>query len=845
MKRFVILFCLITCQVSAQVSTNKPWAYWWWMGSGVTKEGIKQNLQEYAKAGFGGMHIIPIYGVKGEESKFLPFLSTEWLEMLDFTLQEAKKNNLGIDLTLGTGWPFGGKNVSPQDAAQAFKVEEHNGKYTLTFAPTNQKVKRAAPGGEGLVVDHFSKEAVERYLQTFKEAFGQKNYPVRAFYNDSYEVYGANWTANFFQRFKELRGYDLKDHLDVLAKEKAETEREKLIWGDYNETLSDILRDDFTKTWINWSKQQGKITRNEAHGSPANILDLYAIADIPETEFFGSKPYDIPLSRIDPDYEENRFGLPDALVVKLASSVAHVTGKKLVSSETATWLGNHFKVSLAQVKPIIDESFIGGVNHVFYHGLPYSPPNEPFPGWLFYASTNFNQQSHFWEYLPELNNYITRCQAKLQNSKPDNDILMYFPFYDLWQSVGNKAKTHAIDVHAIMRDGMLKPKSTFGELCKTLIANGYSFDFVSDLQLKNAQISNKQLITQGKQSYKAIVVPPVKYLPLETLALLEKCKRAGIKVFFIDQLPKSTTGFKDWEKHQAQFEILLPKLSKNISSDIVSSLKSAGIRQENMSELGLSFIRKKTAKGTMYFVSNLGNQYQNSKIRLATSAQAVRIADPLHQQSGLVSFKRIAPNLIEIPLKLYGGQSVFIEALAQKPTGEKTYHQKNTGEIVALKGQWKVDFIKGQPFIPHSFQTDSLQSWVNLSDTTAQYFSGTARYQLSFDLDKSQIKNGWIDLGDVREMATVKLNGKDLGKYWSLPFRVPFTADMLSTSNRLEIEVSNLSANRIRYLDKTGVNWKKFYDTNMVDIRYQPFNAAKWEPVPSGLLGTVQLIFEE
>lgn len=843
MKRFVFLFCLIASQVSAQVSTTKPWAYWWWMGSAVTKEGIRQNLQEYAKAGFGGMHIIPIYGVKGEESKFLPFLSKEWLEMLDFTLQEAKKNNLGIDLTLGTGWPFGGKNVSLQDAAQAFKVQQQDGKYTLSFAPTNQKVKRAAPGGEGLVVDPFNKAAIERYLQSFKDAFGQKNYPVRAFYNDSYEAYGANWTARFFQRFKELRGYDLAQHLDVLAKEKAETEREKLIWGDYNETLSDILRDDFTRTWVGWSKQQGKITRNEAHGSPANILDLYAIADIPETEFFGSKPYDIPLSRIDPDYEEKRFGVPDALVLKLASSVAHVTGKRLVSSETATWLGNHFKVSLSQVKPIIDESFIGGVNHVFYHGVPYSPPNEPFPGWLFYASTNFNQQSHFWEYLPELNKYIARCQEKLQHSKPDNDILMYFPITDLWQSVGNKAKTHAIDVHAIMKDGMLK--SAFGDACKELIRYGYSFDFISDLQLKHSQISNKAIITEGKQVYKAIVVPPVQYLPLETLAHLDKFRRAGIPVFFINQLPDLTTGFHNHDTNQKKFEQLLSGFNTTVSSDIIRSLREAKIRQEPMAESGLSFIRKKNATGTLYFVSNLGNQFKDGTIQLASSAQAVSIYNPLHQKSIWVNPKKISPQLIEIPLTLSGGESVFIETFNQKPGNVKITPAKKAGETIALKGTWKVDFIKGQPFIPHSFQTDSLQSWVNLSDSTAQYFSGTARYELKFDLDKSQIKNGWIDLGDVREMATVKLNGKDLGKYWSLPFRVPFTADMLSTTNKLAIEVTNLSANRIRYLDKTGVNWKKFYDTNMVDIRYQPFNAAKWQPVPSGLLGTVKLVFEQ
>ena len=388
-------------------------------------------------------------------------------------------------------------------------------------------------------------------------------------------------------------------------------------------------------------------------------------------------------------------------------------------------------------------------------------------------------------------------------------------------------------------------KSAFGDACKELIKHGYSFDFISDLQLKNSQIANKQLITQGKQAYKAIVVPPIQYLPVETLAYLEKCKSAGIPVFFINQLPKSTTGFHNWNARQKQFEQILSKLSNAVSQNIIESLKVAKIRQENMAESGLSFIRKKNSKGTIYFVSNLGKQFQQGNIQLATSAQAVRLYDPLHQKSTWVSVKKISNNLIEIPLSLSGGESVFIETFNQKPQNVKISPIKTAGETIALKGNWKVDFVKGQPFIPNSFQTDSLQSWVNMSDSTAQYFSGTARYELLFSLDKSQIKNGYLDLGDVREMATVKLNGKDLGKYWSLPFRVPFTADMLSSTNKLEIEVTNLSANRIRYLDKTGVNWKKFYDTNMVDIRYQPFNAAKWQPVPSGLLSPVKLVFEK
>ncbi|MCU0326218.1 MAG: glycoside hydrolase, partial [Spirosomaceae bacterium] len=160
MKKTILFFFLLTSHANFAQNTAKPWAYWWWMGSAVTKEGIAQNLQSYAKAGFGGMHIIPIYGVKGQEEKFIPYLSPQWLEMLDFTVQEAAKLGLSIDMTIGTGWPFGGSHVAEADAAKVLKLTQKNGKYEMGVEPTKQKVKRAAPGGEGWVVDHFDKSAL-------------------------------------------------------------------------------------------------------------------------------------------------------------------------------------------------------------------------------------------------------------------------------------------------------------------------------------------------------------------------------------------------------------------------------------------------------------------------------------------------------------------------------------------------------------------------------------------------------------------------------------------------------------------------------------------------------------
>jgi hypothetical protein len=842
-----------------QISTAKPWAYWWWLGSAVNEADITANLEDYAKAGFGGMHIIPIYGVKGEEANFIPFLSEKWVNMLEYTVKEGQRLGLGIDMTLGTGWPLGGRFVSVQDAAQSFNItkntqalvdgSEATPNFQLKYSPTKQKVKRAAPGAEGWVLDHFNKDAIHRYFMPFDSLFLLKNISVRAIYNDSYEVYGANWTPQFFEKFKILRGYDLAQHLDVLSLDTAISEREKRIWADYHETLSDIMLFDFTKPLNDFAHKHNKILRNEAHGSPANILDLYAASDIPESEFFGSKPYNIPLYKQDPDYDPRRFGKPGEIVVKLASSAAHITGKKWVSSETATWLANHFKVSLKQVKPIIDESFCGGINHIFFHGVPYSPKNAPFPGWLFYASTNFNQQSHFWEHLPELNGYTERCQHILQNTQPDNDILLYFPLVDTWHSVGKKDKTHALDVHSLLRDGFLN--KTFGDIVFELQNKGYAFDFISDKQIQNFE--------KNKTSYKTLIVPPVTYMPLATLEALKTMSDKGIKVIFLKHLPQSVNGFFDIENRQKAFEKSLNRFKphKAFTASVYDSLSqivdNQYFRRENIKALGLSFIRKKTDSSTVYFISNFDTLFNIGKISLQASGESVCLYNPLLHIKQYISFKKKDKNQIEIPLALASGESIFIEIFKKKQanimsnakTQMPNYSFQNPKSDVILRGVWQVDFLNGKPTIPQKYTTPMLNSWTNAPDTMAQYYSGKARYTLHFDIDKKNMrKNGYIDLGDVRESAAVKLNGQSLGIAWCLPMRLPLTKGILKQKdNILEIEVQNLSANRIRYMDKKKEVWKKFYDINMVDIRYTPFDASDWQAIESGLLGPVRFVF--
>src|SRR5690606_5904912 len=294
--------------------------------------------------------------------------------------------------------------------------------YAVFPGAHGKMVERAAPGGEGNVIDHFSATALGNYLHRFDSAFSERKLEgLRAFFNDSYEVDDArgtaDWTPLLFDEFLQRRGYDLREHLPALFARDSDEMNQRVLC-DYRETISELVHDNFTTVWKSWAKDKGKIVRNQAHGSPANILDLYAEVDIPEME--GN----------------------DALRIKMASSAGNVTGRRLISSESATWLDEHFQSSLAEIKASVDLFMTSGVNHIFYHGSCYSPVEDPWPGRLFYAAVHLNPRNPMWDDFSKLNAYIARSQSFLQQSKPANDVLLYFPIYDRFSTPGNEMLEH-------------------------------------------------------------------------------------------------------------------------------------------------------------------------------------------------------------------------------------------------------------------------------------------------------------------------------------------------------------------------------------------------------------------
>jgi hypothetical protein len=405
--------------------------------------------------------------------------------------------------------------------------------YGLFEGLHGKMVERAAPGGEGYAIDHFSASAARHYFQKFDVAF--KGYDLsylRGFFNDSYEVDDArgeaNWTPGFLDEFKKRKGYDLRQYLPALFGSDKDSLLNSRVIYDYRSVIDGLILENFTKEWKKWGSSKGKILRNQSHGSPAIPLDLYSVVDVPETE--GT----------------------DILRFKFATSAANVTGKKLVSSESVTWLNEHFLSSWGDVKKAIDLYFLGGVNHIFYHGSAYSPKDAPWPGWLFYAAVHFQSTNPQWKDFHTLNEYIARVQSFLQNSKPDNDVLLYYPIADRYSQKGSY--TGPLLQHF---DGMERNfvNTDFEHVSKWMLDNGYSFDFFSDRQMQNFTVVGNKIVTGGN-SYKAILFPANKLFPAASIKKLLELVHNGATILFYNDLPKDVPGLSGLKEGQDELSEL-------------------------------------------------------------------------------------------------------------------------------------------------------------------------------------------------------------------------------------------------------------------------------------------------
>jgi hypothetical protein len=410
----------------------------------------------------------------------------------------------------------------------------------------------------------------------------------------------------------------------------------------------------------------------------------------------------------------------------------------------------------------------------------------------------------------------------------------------------------------------------FHETAMKLWESGFGFDAVSDRQLADAKVDDRDVFLGGNR-YRVVVVPGCRNMPPATLRKLVELARIGATVVVPRGLPADVPGLGDLEKQRAELKAARAVIesAQSIDRDDSGRLISIGsgrvilggkldavmrgltpvpvMNGEQMVQHGLRFVRRALPAGHDYFIANRGEKPVDRWVPLAVFASSAILMDPLDESRiGKAAMRSQVGTDIEVYLQLQPGESLIVRTFRRLDARAKPWrYTKPAGDPVAVAGAWKVQFTDGGPALPAAYETRELASWTARDDAEAQRFAGTARYTIEFDRPAGAADDWLLDLERVCESARVSVNGRAAGTLFCEPFRVAVGEYLRPGKNTLSIEVTNLAANRVHDLDRRKVNWKYFYDANLAshpDSRQRGvLDASNWPLRDSGLLGPVTL----
>jgi len=869
-------------QLQSPPDDARPLMRWWWFGPAVTKPELQHELETMRSAGIGGVEIQPVYPLMLDDEskgiKNLAYLSPEFLDDLRFANATARSLGMRVDLTLGSGWPYGGPKTTLANGAGRLQVvaapvtgatlaaptlaegEKLIAAFVVTgteksFDPTSaqridtstwaipagtgtrtalifvashtrQMVKRAAFGAEGFVLDLFSRAAIDAHLAgvatPLLNAFGDQ--PPYAVFSDSLEVYGSDWTVNLPAEFLARRGYDLIPHLPELYA--GGTPQAEAVRHDWGRTLSDLIRENYLTPITSFAAEHRTRFRSQTYGEPAVTLADEAIPALPEGE--------------GPQWRTFSF-------TRWASSANHLYGNNVTSAETWTWLHSPaFRATPLDMKAEADRMFLLGVNQIVGHGYPYSPAAAGEPGWSLYAAAAFNAHNPWFPVMPDVTRYLQRMSWLLRQGKPANDIAILLTEDD--------AQAAFTPGHVSVTDEMSRRITP--ELMSAILDAGYNIDYIDAATIDKL----------GVIPYPVLILPPTDRIPLTTYKKIESYA-ANRNVIALEKLPSLAPGLME---QSSSAEIAA------ISARLFQSSNHKGIQIASISELaealqralppdveatgqtaGLGFIHRKLNGMDLYFVVNSSNQPVNGTIKFRAAQAVIESWNP---DGGAVLASAAYDKSAGIPLRLAPYESrIFVlaeAALAQK--SESTRPAQNQVERILqdLSNGWQIRFADedaSQPMEP-------LASWTKVPGK--QFYSGEAVYTRSFTLQDATATSARVllDFGEgvpiidnrppraagmralldppIREAAIVSINGQRAGSLWHPPYRIDITSFLHRGENRIEVTVYNTVVNKMAGQpprDYTALNAR-------YGKRFDPQDMDHLQPVPSGLIGPIHLL---
>ncbi len=859
----------------------RPMMRWWWFGPAVVKPELEKELVTMKGFGIGGVEIQPVYPMALDDEskgiKNLKYMSPEFLDAVSFANQKARALGMRVDVTLGSGWPFGGPGTTLALAAGHLKVayaaasgssveapklaegerfvaafvakgsnEKFDAASALRFDPmgavpsgegervaiyfiqshTRQMVKRAAYGAEGLVLDHMQRAAIDEHLQDVAvpllKAFGDQ--PPYSVFSDSLEVYGSDWTPTMPAEFLKRRGYDLIPHLpELLAGGTPEAEAVRHDWGV---TMSDLVRENYLAPVTKFAQEHKTKFRSQTYGVPPVILADEVIPALPEGE--------------GPQWRAFSY-------TRWASSANHLYGNNVTSAETWTWLHSPaFRATPLDMKVEADRMFIEGVNQFVGHGWPYSPRGAGEPGWSLYAAAVFNNHNPWSSVMPDITAYLTRLSWLLRQGKPANDVAILLPEDDAQASF--KPVPGDVGVTEEMRSRIAP------ELMAAILDAGYNIDYIDAATIEK----------QGEIAYPVLVIPPTQRMPRSAYKIIESYAGRGGNVIGIGRQATLAPGLMEMNESKdvaAITERLFTTAGhKGVAVESPEALGAAlhAALKPDLDVKGTSnqvgFIHRKLKKSDIYFVVNNSNTPVDATVAFRAPRPQLEAWNPdtgkvLYAMENNVG-KRVA--LVLAPYE----SRVFV--LSEKSAGKLTEEPARVQErvLAELNGGWKIRFGAEKS----TTNLDALTSWANME--SRKNYSGEAVYTRTFKVDASSLGKGHIliDFGvgvtttdprppnsngiralldpPVREAAIVMVNGKNVGALWHPPYRIDLTGAVHSGVNMLEVRVANTAINLMA--GQPPRDFTALYAKYGKRFEMQDMN--NLQPIPSGLTEPVKLI---
>ncbi|KPL14377.1 MAG: hypothetical protein AMS26_11000 [Bacteroides sp. SM23_62] len=760
-------------------------------------------------------------------------------------------------------------------------------------ANTGEMLKCPSPNSAGLSMDHFSPEATEFHFNYFIERLQEKlgdigNTPIKYFYLCSYEVVGFVWTPRMLEEFEKRRGYDMTPYLPVLQgkiiQNKDVTER---FLYDYRQTLSDLLIENLYLKGREMVNPHGIKLCSESggpgapvHNVPVDALRALGVLDIPRGEFWNKHQR----------YDEQ--GLDVMQLVKEISCAAHIYGKKEVQGEAFTSF-LHWQEGPAELKPLADKAMCEGLNRFVYHTSPHTTPDAGIPGYVYHAGTHFNATRVWWPKSRPFSDYLARSCFLLQQGNFVGDVLFYYgdqaPNFvkpkHVDPSLGfgydyDVTNSEVILTRLDVKDGQL------------VLPGGQSYEI---LVLPDQDHANPEVLMKIENLVKkgATIVGRK---PTRSHGLKDYAEKDELIKKIAKRLWGACDGRTITENQYGKGKVIWGKTLKQVMLErgLGPDFSFTG----NNDSANLDFIHRKTSSEEIYFVSNTRNESETINGIFRVNGKIPEIWDPETGTMQTAGLYDLNGETTRIPLKLQPHGSVFIVFRANDQSQHITTAEyegkqifpgtdkgqgngmfadvqrdgneisliawekgqyaltdntgnKNVVEVsdipspVNITGDWKIDFPPGWG-APDQIVIPELMSWTDSDHEGLKYFSGIATYNKKFDIPREYISDEliiFLNLGKVREVVEIYLNGEKMGILWKPPYQKDITWAAKAGENTLTLEVANTWSNRLTG-DGLLPESERYTKTNITGPNFQ--NNILWKDAPlleSGLIGPVSIQF--